>query len=169
MADSSAPEATNHQEHHLELRKEGLTTAFYVAIFLLAALIALPAEQDQFSILGVMWGVTIGLAAAHWFAFRLSTKLVGAGEVSAGDLESGAVQLAGAAAVAALCSLPALLLPESVEVRIVALLLAVSIAAVGYFVARGGGASRFRSIAYALIVLVVAVAVAELKNLLAGH
>jgi hypothetical protein len=27
--------------------------------------------------MGIIWGVTIGLAAAHWFAFRVSARLVG--------------------------------------------------------------------------------------------
>lgn len=169
MAESTAFGASNHHDRLLELRKEGLTTALYVAICLLAALIALPAADGHLPVLGIIWGVTIGLAVAHWFAFRLSAKLVGAGEISADALESGAAQLAGAAAVAALGTLPVLLLPERFEVRVVALLLAVSIAAVGFFVARGGGASRLRSILYAVIVLVLAVAVAELKNVLAGH
>ena len=51
-----------------------------------------------------------------------------------------------------------------------ALSLAAFIALVGYAAARdGGGAARARALLYALTVLVVAVAIAELKNRLAGH
>ena len=40
---------------------------------------------------------------------------------------------------------------------------------VGFFVARSAGASLLRSVLYALFVLAGAVAIAVLKNLLAGH
>ncbi|MGM0928958.1 MAG: hypothetical protein ACQEXN_04515 [Actinomycetota bacterium] len=68
--------------------------------------------------------------------------------------------------MALLGSIPVLLLPESLEARAVALQLAVLIAAAGFFVA---WATRLRSVVYAVIVLGIAVAVAELKNFLAGH
>jgi hypothetical protein len=51
----------------------------------------------------------------------------------------------------------------------VALLLAAFIALVGFAVARGGGATRARALLYGLSVLVVAVAIALVKNALAGH
>ncbi len=61
------------------------------------------------------------------------------------------------------------LLPGSAELEGVGLLLAAFIAVVGYVVARGGGATRTRSLLYAVSVLVFAVVIAELKNRLAGH
>jgi hypothetical protein len=51
----------------------------------------------------------------------------------------------------------------------VELLLAAFIALVGFAVARGGGATLARALVYALLVLVVAVAIALVKNALAGH
>jgi hypothetical protein len=71
--------------------------------------------------------------------------------------------------VALLASVPVLLFPESVELELVELLLAAFIALVGFAVARGGGATRARAILYGLVVLVVAVAIALVKNGLAGH
>ena len=63
--------------------------------------------------------MSVGLAVVHWFAFRVSARLVASGR---------------------------------------------------YAIARGGGgATRARALLYALTVLVVAVAIAELKNRLAGH
>ena len=62
--------------------------------------------------------MSVGLAVVHWFAFRVSARLVASGR---------------------------------------------------YAVARGGGATRARALLYALTVLVVAVAIAELKNRLAEH
>jgi hypothetical protein len=78
-------------------------------------------------------------------------------------------RLVGAAAVALLATVPVVLLPGSPELEGVGLLLAAFIALVGYAVARGGGATRVRGMLYATSVLVVAVAIAELKNRLAGH
>ena len=71
--------------------------------------------------------------------------------------------------MALLATVPVVLLPGSPELEGVELLLAAFIALVGYAVARGGGATRVRGMLYATSVLVVAVAIAELKNRLAGH
>lgn len=62
-----------------------------------------------------------------------------------------------------------ILFPESVELVLVELLLAAFIALVGFAVARGGGATRARALGYALSVLVIAVAIALVKNSLTGH
>jgi hypothetical protein len=56
-----------------------------------------------------------------------------------------------------------------VELQFVELLLAAFIAVVGFTVARGGGATRGRALVYGLLVLVVAVAIALVKNSLPGH
>ncbi len=143
--------------------------ALYVAICLFAALIAVPRTAVHPRVLGIVWGVTIGLAAAHWFAFRVSARLVGAGAIRAHDVRSAVAQLAGAVAVALLASIPVLIFPETLEVEIVELVLAGFIAVVGYAAARGGGAGRMRASGYALAMLVIAVAIAALKNGLAGH
>jgi len=153
-------------EHRLELRKEAYTTALYVAICLLAALIAL---GDERHIVRVVWGVTIGLALAHWFAFRVSARLVGAGEISREDTESAAAQLAGAAAVALLASATALIAPASAELEAAELVLATFLGVVGFAVARTSGATRGRALLYALIVLIAAMAIAVLKIVLGGH
>jgi hypothetical protein len=77
--------------------------------------------------------------------------------------------LAGAGVVAALASLPVVLLPDSVEVAVVQFVLAAFVAVVGFAVSRGGGATRMRASVYASSVLVVAVAIAVLKNVLVSH
>jgi hypothetical protein len=153
-----------------ELLREGFTTALYVAICLLAALIALPETGGaREHVIRIIWGVTIGLALAHWFAFRLSARMVGAGTIREEDVESAGAQLAAAAGVALLASIPVLVLDESAELAAVELLLAVFIGLVGFAVARSAGASRTRSLVYAIFVLVIALLIAGLKNGLAGH
>lgn len=162
--------ASEGRGHAVELRKEAYTMALYVAICLLAALIALPdSPVTRGQVIGIIWGVTVGLAAAHWFAFRVSARLVGAGSIREHDIELGAAQLAGAAAVALLVSIPVLILPPSVELQFAEFELAAFIALVGYAVARRGGARRARAFAYSLAMLTVGVGIAALKNVLAGH
>ena len=169
MADTAAAESSGGHEPVVELRKEAYTMALYVAICLLAAFAALPETGAHAHVIGLIWGVTVGLALAHWFAFRVSARMVGAGSLRPHDVESAGAQLAGAAGVALLASIPVVLFPESVELELVELLLAGFIALVGFAVARGGGATRARAMVYALLVLVVAVAIALVKNGLAGH
>jgi hypothetical protein len=95
--------------------------ALYVAICLLAAFAALPETDAHARVIGIIWGVTVGLALAHWFAFRVSARMVGAGSLRPHDVESAGAQLAGAAGVALLASIPVVLFPASVELELVEL------------------------------------------------
>ena len=108
-------------------------------------------------------------SSAHWFAFRVSSRLVASGTVRRQDAAAAGAQLAGAAAVAVLATVPVLLFPDSAELDVVRLVLAALIALVGYAIARGAGATPARSIVYAVSILVVATAIALVKNVLAGH
>lgn len=144
--------------------------ALYVSVCLLAALIALPETGGAHDhVIRIIWGVTIGLAAAHWFAFRLSARLVGRGSMGLEDVESAGAQLAAAAAVALLASIPVFLFSASAELAVVELLLAAFIGSVGFAVARGAGATPAKALLYALIVISLALLIAGLKNGLAGH
>jgi hypothetical protein len=170
MADAPAAQGSGRHEQAVELRKEAYTMGLYVAICLLAALLALPKEGGAHAhVIRIIWGVTVGLALAHWFAFRVSARLVGAGSVRPHDVGSAGAQLVGAGCVGLLASIPVLLFSRSLELEIAELVLAAFISVVGYAVARGGGASRLRALIYGLSVLVVAVAIALVKNDLAGH
>ncbi len=144
--------------------------ALYVAICLLASLIAIPESAvEHTKVWGLIWGITLGLAIAHWFAFRVSARMVGAGTIRSSDVELAGAQLAGAAVVALIVSAGVLLLPDSMELEGAEFLLAALIALIGFAVARGAGSSLFRAVVYSLAVLVCAVIIAALKNLLAGH
>lgn len=78
MADGPAGRLSGVSEHGLELRKEALTMALYVAICLMASFIAIPESAvEHTNEWGLVWGVTLGLAIAHWFAFRVSSRMVG--------------------------------------------------------------------------------------------
>jgi thymidine phosphorylase len=71
--------------------------------------------------------------------------------------------------VAVLATVPVVVLPAGSELDVVRLLLAGLIAAVGFAVARSGGAGIGRSAGYAGTVLVLALAIAVTKNVLGGH
>jgi hypothetical protein len=75
----------------------------------------------------------------------------------------------GALAVALLATVPVVLLPATAELDVVRLVLAGFVAAIGYAVARNSGAGTRRSAIYATAVLVLALAIALLKNVLSGH
>lgn len=160
--------ATRGAGHAADLRKEGYTMALYIAVCLLAALLALP-ETASNHLIGLVWGITIGLAAAHFFAFRVSARLVGAGRLHARDVELAAAQLTGAAAVAALATIVMIVFPAETEDDAAELALSGFIGCIGFVVARRGGAGTVKAIAYGLAVLVLAVGIALLKNALSGH
>jgi hypothetical protein len=167
MDEPPRTEAPAPHDHAVEVRKEAYTMALYVAICLLAALIALPDEvAPGTSAFGLIWGVTLGLMAAHWFAFRLSAQLVGAGSVRPHDAESAVAQLSGAVLVALLASIPVLLLPDPLDFD--QFELACFIAVIGYTVARRGGATWLRSVLYSAAVLTIGAGIATLKGVLAG-
>jgi len=143
----------------------------YVAICLLAALTALPdgADPSDVEVLALVWGTTLGLALAHRFAFEVSARLVAGGRMEPDDKKIALVQVAGAIVVAVATSVPILVLPARSEFDIARLVVAATIAAAGFWVARGGGGSVVRSSVYAGVTLVVGLTVALVKNLLIGH
>jgi hypothetical protein len=94
---------------------------------------------------------------------------VAAGTIRRHDAESAAAQLAGAAAVALLATVPVLVFPASSELDVVRDVLAGFVAAVGHAVARNAGASRGRAGAYAMTILAIAVTIALVKNVLSGR
>jgi hypothetical protein len=155
----------------VEVRREAYTTALYVSVCLLAALSAVAERADagHADVLKITWGTTVGLAVAHWFAFRVSARLVAAGALGRLGVETAAAQLVGALAVAVLVSVPVVLLPATAELDVARVILAGFVAAIGYAVARNSGAGTRRSAIYATCLLVTAIAIALLKNVLSGH
>jgi hypothetical protein len=150
--------------------REAITMALYVAICLLAALTAVTDTGGSHPrALGLIWGTTVGLALAHWFAFRLSANLTTRGHRTEHDVAVAAAQLAGAAVVAAMASVPILLFPASSELDVVRLELATILGLTGYLIARRNGAGALRSIVFGAGILVAGLAIAVVKNHLAGH
>ena len=169
--DATVDELAHHADHRTELRLEVSTMALYVSVVLLAALVALEdgATTGDREMLGLIWGTTIGLALAHYFAFRVASRLVRGTTFHKRDGEIALAQLSGAAIVAALCTVPVLLMPDSSKNDYVRFELAILLGIAGFAAGRTGGASRLRSLATGAIVLVLGVGVAFVKNALVGH
>jgi hypothetical protein len=142
--------------------------AFYVAICLIAALVAVE-PNEPIPILGVIWGTTVGLALAHLFAFRLAARLIGGGAVGSDEGRLALASLLGAAIVALIASAPLMVLSGPAEADGARLVMSGLIGLSAYQVGRSNGAGMARSTLFATVSLLVATAVALVKNLLLGH
>lgn len=142
--------------------------AFYVAVVLTAALAA-AGEGHRARTLQLIWGTTIGLALAHLFAFRLAARLVTVGAVGRHESRLVVAQLAGAALVAGIATVPALIFSEPADVEAARYVIAGFIGFFAYKVGRSNGGTVLRSGVFAGFVLALASVVAVIKNLLLGH
>lgn len=153
-----------------EVIREGVTMALYITISLLAVLVAVPGgDHSSVAMLGTIWGTAIGLTMAHVLAFRLSTKLVSAGELAARERLAIAAQAAASATVAAVASLPLLVTDGEAALDMSRLLLSGFVGICAYGVGRQSGGTGGRALLYASSTVVIALMVALLKNVLAGH
>ncbi len=163
-----------------EVAREAVTMVLYVSIVLLATLTALPADDEAHgttqeggvhgaTLVAVVWGTALGLALAHWFAFRLAARLFGGGEGREIDGEIGLAQVGGAAVVAALCTIPIVLFDDDADVEAASVVPALIIGAAGYLIAHVAGRSRRFALLLGLISLVLGLLVATVKNVLLAH
>jgi hypothetical protein len=144
--------------------------ALYVCIVLAAEFVAVSdLAVDEPSTIGVIWGTAIGVALAHVFAFNLAARLFAGGRVPAETRRAAWSQLAAAAAVSAILTLPFLVLSLEPAVEASGFLLAALIGATAYVASREAGAGRVRSVVDGLVVLAIAMAVVSVKVGLSGH
>ena len=150
----------------------------YVSVVLLATLAALPAGHDASEpvhgpvgreLIAIVWGTTIGLALAHAFAFQVATHGFGGGRLRGQDLKEVIAEVAGAAFVAVVATLPILLFSEDVEQQVVPFVLALTIGVVSYVVERANGRTRTASVVFGVITLLAGLVAATVKNLLSAH
>lgn len=66
--------AERHESGHE--RREAFTMTLYTSITLLGALTVTGRHQSDVNVFAIVWGTTVGLALAHWFAFSFAVRLV---------------------------------------------------------------------------------------------
>jgi hypothetical protein len=158
-------------KHSRILAREFFAAALYMALVLLAALVALPVERlpDDEALVLTLVGTAIGLVLAHWLAFRLAAHLTEEGGVWAGSAaqEAGA-QISGGVAVAVVASAPFVVLDGAEALRVALVLLAAMPAVTGMAIARLRGRSWVATAIAAGLVFVIAVAIVEIKAAV-GH
>ena len=158
-------ESTRQHElpERVDIALEGSTLALYVSIILLGALVTVGSGTTNRELLSIIWGTTVGLALAHFFAFRIASRLHRGFAAHRGDLIIAYAQAGGAAAVALLCSIPVFIFPESSHGNAVRFTLSLLLGVMGYMAGRTAGSSRTRSLLFGLGVAFVGIAVAAIK------
>ena len=151
--------------------REFFAAALYMALVLLAVLVAVPTESlpSDEAVVGLLIGSAIGLTLAHWLAFRLAAHLTEEGGFAAQSAaREAAAQVAGGVGVAALAAVPFLLLDGEAALTGALVVLAAMPALTGLAIARLRGRSWLSSLVAAAVVLLLAVVVVLVKEGL-GH
>jgi hypothetical protein len=162
---------------HAEIMREAVTMVLYVSVVEIAELAAIPESHVSGHVTGpvsgqllaIIWGTAVGLAIAHWFAFRVAGRAFRGDRVTGLDTKVGLAQVGAAIFVAAASSIPVLLMNEGREQEFTGLVPAILIGIVGYLIARETGKNRFASAVYGVTALALGVLVATVKYALAAH
>ena len=153
-----------------EAVREAVTMALYVGIVLAAEFVAVEEYAvDELSTVAVIWGSALGVALAHVFAFNLAARFFAGGRIARETRRAVWAQLASAAAVAFVVSVPFFFLALGPALDVSGFLLAALIGLTAYVASREAGAGRLRSLVDGLIALAVATAVVSVKVGLTGH
>ena len=151
--------------------REFFASALYMALVLLAVLVAVPTERlpPDDAVVGLLLGSAIGLTLAHWLAFRLAAHLTDAGGFAAESAaREAAAQIGGGLAVASIASVPFVLLDGEAALTGALLVLAALPALTGIAIARLRGRSWPASLITAAVVLAVALLIVAVKAAV-GH
>ena len=149
---------------------EASTMALYVAIAMLAALAVVdPTRFDQGEVIGLLWGTALGLAVAHYVAFRLASRLARGRPLTTRDAEIAGLQVAGALTVPAVCTLTVLLAGDHSAVDVAIWTVGIGLGLVGFLAGRANGANLVRSAVLGGVVLGIGAVTAAAKVALGGH
>ena len=161
-----------------DLLRAAAAMVLYVSVVEIAELAALPERHLSdgsvtgpvgAQLLAIVWGTAVGLALAHWFAFGLAAHGLRGEMPTRYDVHVGLVQVAAAALVAAITSLPVLFLSDLRAQQTTGEVPAVIVGVISYAVARAAGRSRMTALGLGMAALAIGVAVALVKNKLAAH
>jgi hypothetical protein len=169
---------TADSEARTEIFREAVTMVLYVSVVEIAELAAIPEQHFSdghvtgpvgASLLAVVWGTAVGLAIAHWFAFRLAAPAFRGERPTRLDTYIGLAQVGAAMLVALVSSIPVLLFSDVRAQETTGDVPALVIGFVGYLLARYTGRSRLTSLFYAATALALGVLVAIVKMRVAAH
>ncbi len=161
-----------------EVLREAVVMVLYVSVVEIAELAAIPETHAAGGrvtgpvggeLLALLWGTAVGLALAHWFAFRLAGHAFRGERVTSLDTRIGLAQVGAAMFVAAVSSVPVLVLSDERAQQFTGDVPALLIGVVGYIIARSTGKSRVAAAAFGITALALGVLVAAVKGYLAGH
>lgn len=141
--------------HRRALAREALASALYLAVVLLATLVAVPRTRlpaDRL-LVELIIGGGFGLVLAHWVAFRLAVPVTSRGAWSVAAAQEGTAAMAGGLVTAALAALPFLILDGDAAITCSVALLAAIPALAGGLSARLRGHSWGRTLLTALLAL----------------
>jgi hypothetical protein len=148
----------------------------YVSIVLLAELAAIPTDHNGgvhgptgWSLIEIIWGTTIGLALAHYFAFTIATHGLSQGRLTGEDRVEALAEIGGAAVVALMASIPVLLFSPAREQEIVPAVLVLLVGTIAFGVERSNGHSRKTALIYGVGALVIGFLVVTVKEAVAYH
>jgi hypothetical protein len=173
--DRSSP---SRHETRSDLIREATIMILYVSVVEIAELAALPESHLSggrvsgpagSQLLEIVWGTAVGLALAHWFAFGFVALAFRGKRPTHLDVQIGLAQVGGAVLVAALSSVPALVLSDVRAQETTGDIPALLLGVVGYLVARHVGSSRMASTIYGATAVAVGVVVALVKTALSSH
>lgn len=156
--------AERHASEHE--RREAFTMALYASITLLGALTVTGRHHSGVNVFAIVWGTTVGLALAHWFAFSFAVRLVEPTAQKAQLDRHLAVVVSAAAAIALLATIPVLVLPDDLDRAAARFAAAAGIGVASFAQSRSFGASAGRAARIGVVALVLGLAVAGLKHAL---
>ena len=153
-----------------EAVREAVTMALYVGVVLAAEFVAVEEHAvDEPSTVAVIWGTALGVALAHVFAFNLAARLFAGGRIARETRTAVWAQLASAAAVAFVVTVPFFFLALGPALEVSGFLLAGLIGITAFVASREAGAGRIRSLVDGLVALAVATAIVSVKVGFTGH
>jgi hypothetical protein len=142
----------------------------YVCLVLTAEFVILSeTEGDRATVLGVIWGTTIGLTLAHLFAFDLAQRLFSKGRPEPEHRSAILLQLMASAAVALVLTIPVALLPLSTAFDVCALLTSLFVGNTAFGVERTSGRTWVQSAIFGVGALILGVRVVLVKVALTGY
>jgi DMSO reductase anchor subunit len=157
--------------HRRALAREFFASALYVALVLLATLVAVPRDRlpSDHAVMASMIGTALGLILAHFVAFRYAAHFTAeAGRADTPLVQEALAGLAGGMSVALVASIPYVVF-EGDDALLGALVVLGTLPAImGGAIARLRGYSRTRSLGAAGMALIAASLVVYVKDFL-GH